>query len=156
MVAATGQMIRLTPPAAHSGFPVGVWAMLLRQYAKQAGESLENQNMIAEIKLRAERRAGELIKEMPKATGAMGNPNGQGAPIVRSHDETAQPPTLNDLGITKSQSSRWQSIASVPEEVFEAEIIEVLAPAHAWVYRDSREFETNWSPRARARVEEPH
>jgi len=36
-------------------------------------------------------------------------------------------PTLSDLGITKMQSSRWQSIAAVPDEVFEAEIIEVKA-----------------------------
>lgn len=102
-------------------------AEALRQYAKQAGESLENQNMIAEIKLRAERRAGELIGEMPKNVGAMGNPNGQGAPIVRSHDVTAQMPTLDDLGITKMQSSRFQAVASVPEPVFEAHIAETKA-----------------------------
>lgn len=99
-------------------------AEALRQYAKQAGESLENQNMIAEIKLRAERRAGELIGEMPKNTGGWSEKN------LRSHDDTARSvPTLSDLGITKMQSSRWQSIASLPEEVFEAEIVEAKAKA---------------------------
>ena len=40
-----------------------------RYAAKQAKESLIVQNDIAEIKIRAERRAGELLKEMPKAQG---------------------------------------------------------------------------------------
>jgi N6-adenosine-specific RNA methylase IME4 len=93
-------------------------AEALRQYARQAGESLENQNMIAEIKLRAERRAGELIGEMPKAKGAA-EPEWK----TRSHDVT----TLSDLGISKMQSSRFQAVASLPEEIFEAHIIETKA-----------------------------
>ena len=45
-------------------------AEALRAYAKQAGESLTAQNDLCEIKLRAERRAGEMLKEreMPRAT----------------------------------------------------------------------------------------
>lgn len=102
-------------------------AEALRQYLKQVGESLENQNMVAEIKLRAEKKAGKLLKEMPKNKGAKGNPNGRGAPVVRSHDTTAHPPTLAELGISKSQSSQLQAIASLPEEVFEAHIAETKA-----------------------------
>lgn len=98
-------------------------AEALRQYAKQAGESLENQNMIAEIKLRAERRAGELIREGQEK----GEIQGKGRPEKISHDVTFSPVHLEDVGITPMQSSRWQSIASVPEEVFEAEIIETKA-----------------------------
>jgi len=29
------------------------------------------------------------------------------------------PPTLSDMGIDKMQSSRWQAIAKLPEEVFD-------------------------------------
>lgn len=97
-------------------------AEALRQYAKQAGESLENQNMIAEIKLRAERRAGELLGEMervqPEDTLLRGN-------TMKPREEL--PPTLSDLGISKSQSSRWQSIAEIPEPVFEQHITETKA-----------------------------
>ena len=48
-----------------------------------------------------ERRAGELLREMPK--------QGPGE-YQRSHDATAAP-SLADLGLTKSDSSRWQRIA---------------------------------------------
>jgi len=36
-------------------------SVAMRAYAKQAGDSSEMQNMCAEIKLRAERRGGELL-----------------------------------------------------------------------------------------------
>ena len=97
----------------------------LRAYAKQAGESLENQNLMAEIKLRAERRAGEILQDMEKA------PAGR-KPENRSHRATdlVTPPTLAEVGITKSQSSRWQAVAKIPEEVFEEHIAEVKASKH--------------------------
>ena len=71
----------------------------LRAYAKQAGESLENQNLMAEIKLRAERRAGEILQDMEKATGAKGQLNGRdssGGRTVRPPEESA--PTLAEDG----------------------------------------------------------
>lgn len=77
------------------------------------------QNACAEIKLRAERLAGELLREMEKNKGAAV----QGWKETQSHDETAfAPPTLSDLDISKSQSSRWQAIADIPEETFEAHL----------------------------------
>jgi hypothetical protein len=45
-------------------------AEALRVYIKQAGESLAMQNWGAEIKLRAERRAGELLGAMDRHKGA--------------------------------------------------------------------------------------
>lgn len=100
-------------------------AEALRQYAKQAGESLENQNMIAEIKLRAERRAGELIVEMPKNEGG-GDRKSQEYKITGN---TMLPviPTLADIGISKVQSSRWQSVASIPEAIFEETIAQTMS-----------------------------
>jgi hypothetical protein len=47
----------------------------------------------AEIKVRAERRLGELLVEMPKNAGARGKG-------VRSHDEST--PTLAELGIERN------------------------------------------------------
>jgi hypothetical protein len=37
------------------------------------------------------------------------------------HEETLIPPKLEDLGVTKTQSS-WQKLADIPEERFEEEL----------------------------------
>jgi hypothetical protein len=59
-----------------------------------------------EIKLRAERRAGELLEETPKASG--GYPyQSTGTTLLPVENQT-----LEEIGITKNQSSKWQKIAS--------------------------------------------
>src|SRR5262249_26693412 len=82
----------------------------LRSYAKQSGQSLELQNQFAEIKLWAERRAGEMLKGMIKNKGACGKPAGL-------RDESA--PRLEEIGISQIQSHRWQKIAAIPQREFE-------------------------------------
>lgn len=92
-----------------------------RVYAKAAKLGLENQNEAAEVKIRAERKAGEMLAMMPKA-----KPTGSNQYEDRLHDVT-DPPTLADLGIEKIQSHRWQMVASVPDDVFEEHIAETKA-----------------------------
>ena len=75
-----------------------------------------------EIKLRAERRAGEMLAEMEKAKGTRGQLSG--GSIVRPPENR---PTLSDLGIDKHDSSRWQKIAAVPEPDFERYLTETKA-----------------------------
>jgi|GEM_PF-797874 len=87
-------------------------AEALRVYAKQAGYGLEIQNRAAEIKIRAERRAGEILQKEVNHSG--------GRPGKHLHDERVFKPKLADLGITEIQSHRWQMIAGVSEERFEA------------------------------------
>jgi len=89
-----------------------------RVYAQAAKLGLENQNEAAEVKIRAERKAGEMLAQMPKFHGARPSDTG-------SHDVT--PLELSDLGIEKMQSSRWQAIANLPEEIFEEHITETKA-----------------------------
>lgn len=93
-------------------------AEALRVYHKQVGEGLEIQNRCAEIKIRAERRAGEILMSMEKATG--GQP-------YQSQDGTGSQstPTLADIGVTRNQSSNWQSIAKIEEEAFEDKFDEI-------------------------------
>ena len=87
-------------------------AAAFQVYAKQAGLSLEMQNKAAEIKLRAERRCGELLEDMAER----GERATDGKP---SHDVMVSPPTLADLHIEPMQSSRWQKIAAIPEATFD-------------------------------------
>jgi hypothetical protein len=80
-------------------------AAALHAYAKSAGLGLEAQNKAAEWKLRAQRKAGELLAET----------------LIRNRpSEVYQAGTLlDDLGITRNESSRWQKVARVPEADFE-------------------------------------
>lgn len=94
-------------------------AEALRQYIKQQGASLEMQNQCAEVKLRAERRAGEILAAMPKNNG--GRPSETSTTMV----PVLEPVTLADIGITNNQSSRWQLEASLPEATFEQYVAEV-------------------------------
>jgi len=88
-----------------------------RVYAKQVELGLEAQNHAAEIKLRAQRRAGEILDSMEKNTGAQGLGVNQYSE-VRLQDETT-PPTYAELGIDKVDAHRWQTIAKMPEDNFE-------------------------------------
>lgn len=88
-------------------------AEALRVYVKAAAAGLEAANAAAEIKLRAERKAGEMLAAMEKNPGGGDQSTGNGVLPV---------PSLDDLGIDKMQSSRWQREAKVPEEEFEAYI----------------------------------
>lgn len=87
-------------------------AQAMAAYAKQANDT-QLIEWATELKVRAERKAGQLLAEMPKATGTLLSGNSP-----RSHDATTAN-TLEDMGINKSQSSRWQKLASVPDEQFE-------------------------------------
>jgi ParB family chromosome partitioning protein len=95
-------------------------AEALRLYAKQSGESLELQNDICEIKLRAERRAGELLAEMERSNG--------GRPDKNSYQPgTSFKEVIDDAGIAKMTAYRWQSIFALPIESFERFIVETKA-----------------------------
>lgn len=89
-------------------------AEALRLYSKQAGYGLEMQNQCAEIKIRAERRGGEILIEMKERGERKGGHGGD-----RQSSSTKE---LEDVGVSKKQSHRWQRIASVPEDEFEAHV----------------------------------
>ena len=82
---------------------------VLRQYQKQIGASLENMNHCAEIKLLAERKAGTILAKQLR----------KGRP-----EKWSQLATISEVGITKSESSRWQQEAKVPAKEFERYVSE--------------------------------
>jgi hypothetical protein len=83
-------------------------ALALEMYARQA-RNTDAERKASEVRIRAERRAGELLKEQAE--------NGQRA--TGRPEKLSQPATLSELGISRTQSSRWQGLADVPSEEFE-------------------------------------
>jgi hypothetical protein len=85
-------------------------AEAVRKYAQSASLGLDIQNRAAEVKLRAERQAGKLLAQMTLRGGDRRSKN---------HQERLK---LDDLGISRNQSTRWQIQARVPENVFREHI----------------------------------
>lgn len=101
-------------------------AEAMAAYARQAKDT-ELIQWATEIKVRAERQAGEMLAaSAANRTRAGKSEGGQRAAAERwgskSDAATSHPPTLADIGITKDQSSRWQSLASMSEDHFEAAV----------------------------------
>ena len=86
-------------------------------WAKAEKKDAELQNMIAEQKIRTQRILGQLLKESEVSKNK--EQNLKQGPEVRSNDFGKK---LSDFGITKNESSTFQKIAALPEEIFEAEI----------------------------------
>lgn len=85
-------------------------------WAQRAHLGQTSVNQAAAAKLWAERRAGELLKEMDLQVP------GPGRGKKRSQPATALPDD-----VTKSQSSRWQKMATIPAKAF-GDIVEKLVP----------------------------
>jgi N6-adenosine-specific RNA methylase IME4 len=89
-------------------------AVAMQVYAQQAKDRSLIEDA-TEIRLRAERRAGELLREMEKNKGAVAGKTGRkGQPVLDTK------PKLSDLGVSKTQSSQWQALAALPQKRFEA------------------------------------
>jgi hypothetical protein len=110
-----------------------------RLYARAAGLGQDAMNEAAEIKVRAERKAGEALAAMDKAKGHRFTGDSQ------AESPVAPPARLADIGITPKQSMQWQAGASVPEPMFEQHIAETKAEGKplttAGVVQVAREIE---------------
>jgi hypothetical protein len=92
-------------------------------YCQQA-KNTQAEIKACEIRLRAERKAGQLLARMEKAKG--GGERGVGR---RGGMRSTGTTTLKDLGITKDQSAKWQKLGSIPEEVFEMSLADATKKA---------------------------
>jgi hypothetical protein len=91
-------------------------AEAVRVYATQARD-YELQNRAATIRLMAERRAGQLLIDMVKNPGAKGiGRSAKRGDRLRYPKATALPPTLEELNISKVQSSKWQRLAKLVDD----------------------------------------
>jgi hypothetical protein len=91
-------------------------ARAIEVYARQA-KNVEAERQACEIRLRAERRAGQLISDMDKAKG--------GRPTETPNTMSGVLP-LAELGISHKQSSDWQKLAAIPVDTFEADLADPM------------------------------
>jgi hypothetical protein len=99
-------------------------AEAMAAYARQA----KDQELIlwaTEIKVRAERKAGAMLTEMA-ARGERAK-QGDGPKFDPANSSIAElatdkPKTLAELGVSKRESHRWQSLAGMTEEHFETAV----------------------------------
>lgn len=84
-------------------------------YARQANVN-DLIEKATEIRVRAQRKAGEMLAQA--AEQGMRDPGGR-SHAIESQRATQSMPTLAEIGITKSQSSRYQQLAAMPAEHFE-------------------------------------
>lgn len=89
-------------------------AEAVRRYAKSAGFSLNIVNDAAFMKIQAERKAGEILSKMELDKGGRPSKTASSMEAVNS---------LASMGVSDTQSHRWQTEAKVPE----ARIREIVA-----------------------------
>lgn len=97
-----------------------------RTYARAAKLGLEAANHAAEVKIRAERKAGELLKQLERNA-----PKGNGSNQFAKHSGVEYPASeyrevLEDQDIPTTTAFRWQTVAAIPEKKFEQHIAEVI------------------------------
>jgi hypothetical protein len=108
-------------------------AKAMQVYAQQA----KDRDLIehaTEMRMRAEIRAGELLREMAERKERHDGKNLNGKTVLGSPRATPEgAPKLSDLGVTKTQSSRWQRLAALSPERQEEKIETAKRKAEAAV-----------------------
>ena len=90
-----------------------------RTYARAAKLGLEAANHAAEVKLRAERKAGELLQQLERA------PVGRPEKFAQAVQISEYNEVLADNDINRMTAHRWQTVATVPDDIFEEHVATV-------------------------------
>lgn len=103
-------------------------AAAMQMYARQAKDP-ELIDHATEIRMRAEIRAGELLAEMAERKERHAGKAPKGSRVATPTPQ----PKLSDIGVSKSQSSRWQRLAALSKEDQEEKIKQAKRKAEAAV-----------------------
>jgi hypothetical protein len=123
-------------------------AFAVKIYAERAKDTQLVAHAV-DLMIRAERRVGEILIAMQKS----GKRQRRGSANQHAKSRAA---TLQDLGVSKSQSSRWQKLAAMSESDFEdklAEHCEIVAAKAGGVRVDVRKKKGGGAARSNARPE---
>jgi hypothetical protein len=97
---------------------------LALQAVARVAQNFDAERKAAVIRIRAERKGGELLRRMrERGERDAGRGGDRRSPSAR----TRVIPNLADMGISYDQSSRWQQLSEVPQEEFEADMAAILA-----------------------------
>lgn len=129
--------------------------LALELYARQV-KNVEAERQAAEIRLRAERRMGELIRAMQQAGelqtrgGDRKSNSSQGSLISGAAEEgeksnfadpslISEPQSLSDFGISHYQSHQYQRLADIPPADFDLALADpAVKPAAARILREAK------------------
>ena len=123
-------------------------AEAMAAYARQAKDT-ELIQWATEIKVRAERRAGEMLND--------GASRGELAQRGRPRHSDEKPFTVTDLGIDENQSKRWKGLANMSEDHFETAIATARDTAGqvttAFMLREAAKNKPQGKPRTGAKAD---
>jgi hypothetical protein len=116
-------------------------AAALEAYFRQA-KNPQPERKACEIRLRAERKAGKLLAKMQKHPGKR-NDLAQGLPQVSEYKQA-----LQDTQISKETATRWQQLAGVPQDDFEAALAGPEKPTTNAILAKRRPKQEGMNPKA--------
>jgi DNA modification methylase len=96
----------------------------MQVYLKAEKQDAEIQNQVAEMKVRTQRKLGQLIKQGQESGEIAGH--GGDRKSIKVTNSYLDTKTLDEVGIDKMQAHRFKAIAEIPEEVFDTEIRETI------------------------------
>lgn len=110
-------------------------AMALELYAKQA-RNTDAERRASEVRLRAERRTGELLKELARATPAEAGAQKAAASVAGA---SAYRKAIDQAQIPERTAQRYQALANVPKAAFEEALRDpVVKPTTASLIQQAR------------------
>ena len=96
----------------------------MQVYLKAEKQDAEIQNQVAEMKVRTQRKLGQLIKQ-GQESGEIASQERHAQNVSVASCNTA-PKTFDEIGIERTQAHRFKAIAEIPEEVFDTEIRQTI------------------------------
>ena len=100
-------------------------AMAFETYAKQA-KNVEAERKAIEVRIRAERRAGELLADMERSPISKGGDVKSESALHAENPISEYAQTLTNGNISPSQAHRWQKLAEMPRVDFENKLQDPL------------------------------